>query len=184
LFFILDGGDAIYFCLHRSSLPENSARRQLQFGGKIGPRKVRKKLYVSQNHDPQKSDKHVHLIYSNPRNHLIPSAVLSFTIFLNASAIFAGQWTEVPGAKLNNSTLSGVAVVSAKDVWAVGGKGSGALIEHWDGTNWSVAAVQPPGTLLNGVAALSSTDVWAVGQNVVARSLVEHWNGQRWGYGS
>jgi len=105
--------------------------------------------------------------------------MLSFTIFLNASAIFAGQWTEVPGARLNNSSLSGVAVVSANNVWAVGGKGPGALIEHWDGTNWSVAAVQPPGTLLNGVAALSSSDIWAVGQNGV-HNLVEHWNGQRW----
>jgi hypothetical protein len=36
-------------------------------------------------------------LYSNTMNNLIPSATLSFAIFLNASAIFAGQWTEVPG---------------------------------------------------------------------------------------
>jgi hypothetical protein len=107
------------------------------------------------------------------------SATFSCAIFLKAAAIFAGQWTEVPGAGLNNSGLSGVAVVSDNDVWAVGHLRPRALIEHWDGTNWSVAAVRAPGTLLNGVAALSSSDVWAVGQNGV-HSLVEHWNGQRW----
>jgi hypothetical protein len=109
----------------------------------------------------------------------ILSATFSFAIFLDAAATFAGQWTEVPGAGINNSGLNGAAVVSANDVWAVGSLGPRALIEHWDGTNWSVAANQPPPSLLNGVAALSSSDVWAVGQNGVHNS-VEHWNGQRW----
>jgi hypothetical protein len=118
-------------------------------------------------------------LYSNTMSNLIPSATLSFAIFLNASAIFAGQWTEVPGVGVNNSGLYGVAVVSANDVWAVGHLQSRALIEHWDGTNWSVAGLQPPPNLLYGVAALSSTDVWAVGQNGT-RSLVLHWNGRRW----
>ena len=117
--------------------------------------------------------------YSNPVNNLIFSATLSFTIFLDASAIFAGQWTEVPGAGLNNGGLSGVVVVSANDVWAVGTLPTRAVIEHWDGTNWSVAAVGTPPSLLYAVAALSSSDVWAVGQNGV-QTLVEHWNGQRW----
>ena len=107
----------------------------------------------------------------------------SFAIFLNATATFAGQWTEVPGgAAPHPSALNGIAAVSANDIWAVGSwgqNGGQGLIEHWDGTNWSVAALLPQGTLLLGVAAQSSRDVWAVGQNV-AQTLVEHWNGRRW----
>ena len=107
------------------------------------------------------------------------AALFFFAIIVNASEILAGRWTEVPGANLNDSGLYDVAVVSANDVWAVGSLATRAQIEHWDGTSWSVVAVQPPGTLLNGVAALSSNDIWAVGQNG-AHNLVEHWNGQRW----
>ena len=107
----------------------------------------------------------------------------SFAIFLNATATFAGQWTEVPGGGAPHpSALNGIAAVSANDIWAVGSwgqNGGQGLIEHWDGTNWSVAALLPQGTLLLGVAAQSSRDVWAVGQNV-AQTLVEHWNGRRW----
>jgi hypothetical protein len=118
---------------------------------------------------------------------LIPAAAFFCTIFLNAAGTFAGQWTEVPGgASPHPSALFGIAVVSADDIWAVGSwgqSGAQALIEHWDGTNWSVAAVQPPGTQLLGVAARSPSDVWAVGSIVVLgqqQTLVEHWNGRRW----
>src|SRR6184192_541527 len=101
-------------------------------------------------------------------NNSILSVTFSFAIFLNAAATFAGQWTEVPGgAAPHASALYGVAVVSADDIWAVGGWGGGnAMIEHWDGTNWSVTEVQSQGPYLRGVAARSSRDVWAVGANV------------------
>jgi len=116
-------------------------------------------------------------------NNSILSVTFSFAIFLNATATFAGQWTEVPGgAAPHPSALNGIAAVSANDIWAVGSwgqNGGQGLIEHWDGTNWSVAALLPQGTLLLGVAAQSSRDVWAVGQNI-AQTLVEHWNGRRW----
>jgi hypothetical protein len=112
---------------------------------------------------------------------LLRSAALLFTLILNSSSIFAGQWVEVPGGALNNGGLYGIAVVSANNAWAVGGSGGAdrAVIEHWDGTNWSVAVVLPRDTDLSAMAALSSSDVWAVGQNGV-HSLVERWNGQRW----
>jgi hypothetical protein len=111
----------------------------------------------------------------------ILSATFSCTIFLNAAATFAGQWTEVPGgASTHPSASYGVAVVSADDIWAVGSWGGGnALIEHWDGTNWSVTEVQSQGPYLRGVAARSSRDVWAVGANV-SQTFVEHWNGRQW----
>ena len=37
---------AIYFCLHRGSLPENTAGRQPRFRGKTCAQNFRKKLYV------------------------------------------------------------------------------------------------------------------------------------------
>jgi hypothetical protein len=116
-----------------------------------------------------------------PMKNSILSVTFFFAIFLNAAATFAGQWTEVPGgAAPHSSALYGVAVVSTDDIWAVGGWGGGnALIEHWDGTNWSVTEVLSQGPYLRGVAARSSRDVWAVGANV-SQTLVEHWNGQRW----
>src|SRR5215472_17350293 len=113
-------------------------------------------------------------------NKIIPSATLSFAIFLNAAAAFGGQWTEVPGAGPNPSSLYGVAVVSANDAWAVGAAGRRPLIEHWDGTSWSEAAAQPGGGQLYGIAARSSSDVWAVGQTNTEQTLVKHWNGLRW----
>ena len=53
---------------------------------------------------------------------------MSFAIFLIAAVAFGGQWTEVPGAGPNSSSLYGVAVVSANDAWAVGSAGRRPLI--------------------------------------------------------
>jgi hypothetical protein len=58
------------------------------------------------------------------------------------------------------------------------------LIEHWDGTSWSI--VSGPklanGAQLSAVAAVSSSDVWAAGDINVAKEgiLVEHWDGSSW----
>jgi hypothetical protein len=92
-----------------------------------------------------------------------------------------------------NNVLSGVAAVSANDVWAVGALSTGgtgrnrALIEHWNGTTWSVAAIpDPAGTdSLSKVTAVSASDVWAVGSGGPAnggpsRPLFMHWNGSTW----
>lgn len=74
------------------------------------------------------------------------------------------------------NVLSGVAAVSATDIWAVGfdNPGGQSLIEHWDGTQWSI--VSNPGTAgLNSVAVIASNDIWAVGG-----TLIEHWDGSSW----
>ena len=117
----------------------------------------------------------------------ILSATFFCAILLNAAATFAGQWTEVPGgAAPHPSALFGISTVSANDIWAVGSwgqNGGRGLIEHWDGTNWSVATVLPFGTILLAVAARSSSDVWAVGSISGVgqiQTFVEHWNGQQW----
>src|SRR5213082_3404147 len=103
------------------------------------------------------------------------------------------QWSVVPSPNgSSSSNLSGVAAVSANDIWAVGSSGnqmSGAqtLIEHWNGTSWSVVTSANPGSIYNtlyGVTAISATNVWAVGYYVnttgVTQTLIEHWNGTSW----
>src|SRR5438067_2985569 len=103
------------------------------------------------------------------------------------------QWSVVPSPNgSSTSGLSGVAVVSASDIWAVGSSGnqrSGGqtLIEHWNGSSWSVVTSANPGSIYNtlyGVTAISATNVWAVGYYVnttgVTQTLIEHWNGTSW----
>jgi len=85
-------------------------------------------------------------------------------------------------------------------VWAVGGSGAKysletrqTLVQHWDGTGWSLVPSPNPGGARNeltGVSALSPTDVWAVGyfadpslsSNRPGRysTLIEHWDGASW----
>jgi hypothetical protein len=106
------------------------------------------------------------------------------------------SWSIVPspntGPALN--ILVDVTVVSATDIWAVGvaediaGGPDQTLIEHWNGTNWSIVAspnVGPSYNYLWDVVAVSTADVWAVGsydgfQTQQSRPLVEHWNGTAW----
>ena len=103
-----------------------------------------------------------------------------------------GKWSVVSSPTPNgNSGLSSVAVVSATDVWAVGTSGSQrgsgqAVIEHWDGTQWSVVNSPSTGSLFNtltGVAVVSASDIWAVGWQAnggPSQTLIEHWNGKQW----
>jgi hypothetical protein len=89
---------------------------------------------------------------------------------------------------VRSGILRGVTAISATDAWAVGGlqkrgQGSRALIEHWDGAQWSL--VSGPNTdkgSLNAISAISSDDVWAVGSSggFQGGSLIEHWDGTAW----
>jgi hypothetical protein len=98
------------------------------------------------------------------------------------------EWSVIPSPNSGAGTnqLAGVAAVAADDVWAVGryDRGTalwGTLIEHWDGSAWSI--VPSPNTagsnLLWGVTAVAANDAWAVG---VAddRTLALHWDGSAW----
>jgi hypothetical protein len=70
------------------------------------------------------------------------------------------------------SVLNGVAATSTRNAWAVGfsfpaGPDGVALtlIEHWNGTAWSLVASPNPSStrnVLNGVAATSASNAWAV----------------------
>jgi hypothetical protein len=93
-----------------------------------------------------------------------------------------------PGSAHNQ--LNSVAAVSANDMWAVGGYSSTVngpfqtLIEHWNGSSWSV--VEGPKFMnasLGGIVTISAHDIWAVGEYTIGRAsqpLIEHWNGSSW----
>jgi hypothetical protein len=61
------------------------------------------------------------------------------------------------------------------------------LIEHWDGTAWSLVAPPPlvGANELVSVSALDSADAWAVGDTIrepatAYRPLALHWDGTAW----
>jgi hypothetical protein len=103
-------------------------------------------------------------------------------------------WSEypLPNVGANQNTLLGVSELPTGSTWAVGyyldaNWVDQSLIEHWNGSNWSVVPSPSPGAqgnILYGVAGLSDSDVWAVGlqldANGTAHALAEHWNGTSW----
>jgi len=107
------------------------------------------------------------------------------------------SWSIVPSLNPDGDThtvLHSVSGTSPDDVWAVGSSHDGTLpsrtlIEHWDGTQWSIVPSPSPDTQLNelrGVAALSANDVWAVGfrggtlNETPLETLILRWNGTSW----
>ena len=108
------------------------------------------------------------------------------------------RWGVVPGPNPGKSsnTLYGVAALSSNNVWAVGsasdsydGSTGSALIEHWDGSQWSVVNSPKPEkgvANLYAVSARSANDIWAVGIVITnsspqaGQTLTEHWNGTQW----
>jgi hypothetical protein len=103
------------------------------------------------------------------------------------------RWRIVPSANFpypgttGRSELQAVAAISRTDVWAVGGRDvtcCGAflsLVEHFDGTNWSIVSSPNVGGFSGfvAVAARSADDVLAVGVDN-AGTLIEHWDGTTW----
>ena len=106
-------------------------------------------------------------------------------------------WSVVPSPNRNPSTngndFPAVNAISANDVWAVGDSYNRTastdhyLLEHWDGTAWSVVSgpdLNSTSSRLFGVAAVSPNDVWAVGgyrpSNSEYQTLILHWDGTQW----
>lgn len=97
-----------------------------------------------------------------------------------------------------NAYVSSISVLAANDVWAIGygpannPVGSTPIVEHWNGTAWSVMQTPDatPQQVLNAsvsfssIAAASTRNVWIVGSAWDGRSIyyqvVEHWDGQQW----
>ena len=103
-------------------------------------------------------------------------------------------WSEypLPNVGSNQNTLLGVSELPSGSTWAAGYYTDAnwvdqTLIEHWNGSQWSVVPspnAGPGDNILYGIAALSDTDIWAVGTTVdandVTHPLAEHYDGTSW----
>jgi len=102
-------------------------------------------------------------------------------------------WTQVTVPAPTASAdwqLTDVTATSASDVWAVGyGTSSSgsrqAIVEHYNGTSWSVTNIPQlsSGDSFGAVAAISPGNVWAIGTTSVngqSAVLVEHFDGTSW----
>jgi len=110
------------------------------------------------------------------------------------------SWRQMKGPKVGVADqLSGVTALAPNDVWAVGNSVAKlhgptlTLIEHYDGTAWSVVPspnVGPANSYqsnrLFGITAVSANDIWAFGSYFAANgsehqiTLLEHWDGTSW----
>src|SRR5438270_5714704 len=105
----------------------------------------------------------------------------------------AGSWSIVTSPNTDPTQynqLFSVACPSASDCWSVGyyynGSHSQTLIEHWDGSSWSIAPSPNSSTaesnFLLGITCTSATDCWAVGHHdsgdvAVFVTLILHYDG-------
>jgi hypothetical protein len=125
------------------------------------------------------------------------------------------DWSIIPSPNASgpnvspNQTLFGITAVSAEDAWAVGHYAvlepdltgtlrstSKTMVQHWDGSSWSIVESPNParpgtvGSFLLSVDAASANDVWAVGrydtavgaayENPIYQTLIQHWDGTSW----
>jgi hypothetical protein len=110
-------------------------------------------------------------------------------------------WSVVPMPPVSSSNpnafyhFNAIKANSPRDVWAVGDSGvtdvpssQTTLIEHFNGTAWSIVPSPSPGSIdvLSGVTTSNaSNNVWAVGADVpagqsVGQTLTLNWNGTAW----
>jgi hypothetical protein len=95
-----------------------------------------------------------------------------------------GSWA-LDASPYVTGLLRGVACVTASDCWAVGTNFVTSVIEHWNGSKWSLASSPKPKTgdlyaiscpTLTSCVATGS----AAGKNYTTVPLVESWNGHVW----
>jgi hypothetical protein len=123
------------------------------------------------------------------------------------------EWTPVgtpgPPSEPYHMALWSLEIISPSDIWATGSKRSSGsapdhgqtktLIEHWNGTQWSIVdspnKAQPPpsgngGDSIGSIVALGPNDVWASGFYDEAagtfkgpdKPLLLHWDGRSWSH--
>jgi len=90
----------------------------------------------------------------------------------------------VTGPENEGAGLDHVAAISANNVWAFGaGGGSGPLVEHWDGTAWSIAPDTGVLPSLNGIGAVSvdsANNIWALASTSNMGEFLVEFNGTTW----
>jgi hypothetical protein len=113
------------------------------------------------------------------------------------------SWSAVKGfvdpipasADEHDLNVTGVAALAPNNVWVAGwwfdNTDDSALIEHWNGSSWTVTP-EPPVlensglSILNGITAISPTDMWVVGQyesfNGLEGEVAQAWHfdGKQW----
>jgi hypothetical protein len=104
------------------------------------------------------------------------------------------RWTAfpLPNVGPNINSLFGVSVLPSGEAWAVGYFVNASfhektLVEHFDGSTWTVVPAPSPGerqNILYGVVAIAGDDAWAVGGFQDGKDLWHplaiHWDGSRW----
>ncbi|MBI4675085.1 MAG: hypothetical protein HY741_25880 [Chloroflexi bacterium] len=128
--------------------------------------------------------------------------ISALVLSLFALSVFAGKpadaepgasceltWSAIPSPNVGNSPsyLTDLAVVSANDIWVVGGSGTyssnTSLIMHWDGTSWSTVPSPNPDANHNSlysISALAANDIWAFGDFGSSGVQALHWDGNTW----
>ena len=127
---------------------------------------------------------------------LLMSVMFVTAKMAQAASTWSENWRIVksPNMGSDNNQVTAVSAVSTNDVWATGSftipgtQTSNGLIQHWDGSRWSIVPNPNPGTrsyFIKAVSAVSTNDVWADGFTADKngnnhKTLIEHWNGSQW----
>lgn len=120
-------------------------------------------------------------------------ALVSLALAATGGSVTATAYPVAPFGVTHGKggNLADVDGLSSTDMWAVGsydprGGGRHGLVEHWNGSKWSIGTVPTVGNAdnLSAVSVVSSTDVWAVGRSYDnydhMATLVHHWDGAAW----
>ncbi len=127
---------------------------------------------------------------------LLMSVIFVTAKVAQAASTWSENWRIVnsPNMGSDNNQVTALSAVSTNDVWATGSftipgtQTSNGLIQHWDGSRWSIVPSPNPGSrsyFIKAVSAVSTNDVWAVGFTADKngnnhRTLTEHWDGSQW----
>jgi hypothetical protein len=93
-----------------------------------------------------------------------------------------------PTESFGGGDTGGLSAVSCTTAASCAAVGNSPLVEWWNGTRWSIAALKANASqsLLEQVSCPGTTDCYAVGSyttgtsSYTTRTLVEHWNGATW----
>jgi hypothetical protein len=103
-----------------------------------------------------------------------------------------GGWAAVPtpATSSGNGDLAAVVCVTGSDCWAAGAQVTSSdgtvhapLVEHYNGSAWSIAAAGSADGVLDGITCVTADDCWAAGYQVAAGNqtgLLEQFTGSGW----